>query len=475
MRRVSIALVVVACTLVGVAPVTPASAANEPPTRWDPRVREFVRFVERTRSLEFDHPIRVEFLGDRAFQREVVTDDEDLTKADRRYGEEISGDLHALGLVGPDFDYNAESSALDAAGIVGYYDQDSKKMVVRGEDLGETDVRVTIVHELTHALQDQHFDLTELEDATRSSGAELALSTLVEGDATWVEEEYIASLPQAEQDAYYGAASTAAEEPELGTASDQAFVLDLLFSSPYELGYWFVDFLRTDDTTRKLDATFRTPPPSDEQILDPVAFVDHERPDAPPAPKLLPGEAKRGTPDELGALTLAMVLGARIDPRTALTAVTGWKGDSYRGFTRDGVPCIRAAIAMDDATEAKEMEVAFQAWARKGPSGAATVRRTGAEVELDACGSPDAALPTEDALVSTFAALAQRYANYEQLASNDDLGPRDRRCLADLFSTDPELTAIFQSAAPELTADEESLLDTRSREYADTCGLEISR
>jgi Putative metallopeptidase family (DUF6782) len=470
-RRAVVGLVVVIAAAVSAVPITPALASKGVPAQWDPRVREFVTFVEKTRGLEFDRPIPIEFLGDKAFQKEVVTDDEDLTKQDRQFGKAISGDLFALGLVGPDFDYNAESSALDAAGIVGYYDQDTKKMVVRGKNLDDTDVRVTIVHELTHALQDQQFDLSKMQDATKSSGEDLALTALIEGDATWVEEEYLASLPQKEQDAYYGDSGTVAEEPELGTASDQAFVLDLVFSSPYELGYWFVDFLRTGGSTRKLDAVFRKPPPSDEQILDPVAFVEHQRPDAPPAPKLEPGETKRGKPDELGALTLAMVLGSRLDARTALTAVTGWKGDSYRGFTRDGAACIRAAIAMDDAGEAKEMTSALDAWAAKGPAGAATATRDGADVGLVACGSAAAALPTQDALLATFSALAQRYANFEQFAGNDKIRPRDMRCLGDLYSTDPELTAIFQSAAAELTPDQERLLRTRTRAYAATCGL----
>ncbi len=129
---------------------------------------------------------------------------------------------------------------------------------------------------------------------------------------------------------------------------------------------------------------------------------------------------------------------------------------------------------MDDAAEAKEMTAALERWAAKGPAGAATATRTRADIELDACGSVAAPLPTRDALLATFAALAQRYANYEQFAGNDAIGPHDMRCLADLYSTDPELTAIFQSGAPDLTADQKQLLTTRTRAYADTCGLETS-
>ena len=219
-RAGTIALLVLGIVVALVSPAVAAPVVAAPPTRWDSRILELVRFVEKSRGLEFEHPIPVEFLADAAFEKEVVSDDNDLTKADRALGRRYSGDLRALSLVGPDFDFNAASNALDAQGIVGFYDQDTKKMVIRGQDLDDTDVRVTVVHELTHALQDQHFGLTRLQDATKSSGEDLALTTLVEGDAVWVEEDYVATLPQAEQDEYYSAAgSTSADSPGTGSGA----------------------------------------------------------------------------------------------------------------------------------------------------------------------------------------------------------------------------------------------------------------
>ena len=84
----------------------------------------------------------------------------------------------------------------------------ARRSTCAGTDLTDVDVRVTLVHELTHALQDQHFDLTKLDDAVETSGEDFALTALVEGDATSVEDDYLFSLPQAEQDAYF------AEDPD---------------------------------------------------------------------------------------------------------------------------------------------------------------------------------------------------------------------------------------------------------------------
>ena len=483
MRRISrragaSVLLALGCVFAVVTPVAPAAAVNAPPAKWDPRIAEFVRIVEKSRGLKFKHPIPVEFLDDVAFQQEVVTDDADLTKADRALNGQYSGDLRALGLVGPDFDFNAASNALDAQGVVGFYDQDKKTMVIRGQDLDNTDVRVTIVHELTHALQDQHFGLTKLQHATEGSGEGFALTALIEGDAVWVEEDYVASLPQAEQDAYYAAIPSAG--PELGSAADVSPVLDELFAAPYGLGYWFVDFLRTHarrgGSTKAVDRAFAHPPVSDEQILDPVALLGRERPNPPRAPKLAAGETKRGGSDELGALGLYYLLASRLHPRTALAAITGWNGDTYVGFTREEQPCIRAAIATDDRGEARQLASALRQWAAQGPAGAASVERTGAEVELETCARPEATLPTAQALADASTALGSRLLNYEQFERNDGLSRRDVRCLADLSSTDLELAGIFNSVAPDdVTPEQQALIDRRAREYARECGLVVTK
>lgn len=466
------------CLAALVAPMATAAAAEAPPAKWDPRIVEFVRFVEHSRGLKFEHPIPVEFLDDAAFRQEVVTDDADLTKADRALGREYSGDLRALGLVGPVFDFIAASNALDAQGVVGFYDQDTQKMVIRGQDLDNTEVRVTIVHELTHALQDQHYGLTKLQNATESSGEDFALAVLVEGDAVWVEEDYLASLPQAEQDAY-SSVVVSSTSPEPGSADDVSPVLDRFFAAPYDLGYWFVGFLRSHarrgGSTKAVDRAFGHPPPSDEQVLDPVAFLGDERPKVPRAPKLGTGETKRGGSDELGAFGLYYLLASRLDPRTALAAVTGWNGDTYVGFTRDQQPCIRAAIATDDPREAKQLAAALGQWAAEGPAGAASVERAGAEVALETCARPETALPTVQSLDDAATALGSRFLNYEQYERNEGLSRQDVRCLADLSSTDLELVRIFNSVAPDdVTPEQQALIERRAREYADECGLVVT-
>lgn len=70
-----------------------------------------------------------------------------------------------------------------AAGLQGYYDT-KKKALFLYDDVKGNYAKGVLVHEMAHALQDQHFGLAKLHQASFGSDAELALAALIEGDAT---------------------------------------------------------------------------------------------------------------------------------------------------------------------------------------------------------------------------------------------------------------------------------------------------
>jgi uncharacterized iron-regulated protein len=69
-------------------------------------------------------------------------------------------------------------------GIQGYYSSKDKALFVY-DDIAGNYQRGVLIHELVHALQDQHFGLGRRDDAPPGSDAEMALSALIEGDATF--------------------------------------------------------------------------------------------------------------------------------------------------------------------------------------------------------------------------------------------------------------------------------------------------
>ncbi len=173
------------------------------PDEWDPEVADFADFVEKERGLEFDHPVYVDFLSDAEFEKEVTSEDSELTDEDREEIEQAEAQMRALGLLAPGTDLLDATNDLLAGGVVGLYDHEDKRIRMRGTDL-TPNVRSTLVHELTHALQDQRFDLEakiKEHEADDDSSAAAVWSGIIEGDADRVEEAWAASLPAAEPSA----------------------------------------------------------------------------------------------------------------------------------------------------------------------------------------------------------------------------------------------------------------------------------
>jgi uncharacterized iron-regulated protein len=68
-------------------------------------------------------------------------------------------------------------------GIQGYYSIKDKKIFLYDDITGAYE-RGVLIHEMVHALQDQHFGLARLHQKSFGSDAEMALAALIEGDAT---------------------------------------------------------------------------------------------------------------------------------------------------------------------------------------------------------------------------------------------------------------------------------------------------
>lgn len=287
-------------------------------TGWDRRVVGLADFVEDERGLRFDHPVRTEFLSEADFRREV-TDDTELTAEDADELRHLEGIFRALGLVSGELDLVAATNTLKGEEIIGLYDTDRDRILIRGDRI-TIGMRPTIVHELTHALQAQHHDL---ERDHERSGAEIAFTSLVEADAMRIEDRYVASLSDEDQRAVEQSRVAQIDEIDLEGVPD---ILSELFSLPYVLGPPFVEALVEDGGDDAVERAFRSPPVSEEQVVEPAKYLAGETPRKVATPKLRSGERRVGDADDFGMVSLLLVLGERIPFAQAWTAVAGWAG-----------------------------------------------------------------------------------------------------------------------------------------------------
>lgn len=333
------------------------------PDEWDERVLEHVEFVERERGLEFEHPVRIEFLTDWEYSRYMRADEADFTDEELDELEQSVALLRSLGLVDGEFDLLEVTNNLADEGTLAVYSFEDRTIRVRGTVI-DVSVEVTLVHELVHALQDQHFDLGRL-SRFETAGEQTGLRAVVEGDATAVEERYLETLPPEQQDAYAALNDALVDDLPF---DDIPEVLIATFAAPYALGAPLVELAHAEGGWRAVDGLLEDPPTTELELLDPQRAMDGFEPVVVDPPEADDGEEIVDDGD-FGALTLYLMLASRIDPLEALLATDGWAGDAYIATTDSSDRlCIDAAFRARDTEALERLESALAAWVSAAPA-----------------------------------------------------------------------------------------------------------
>lgn len=269
----------------------------------------------------------------------------------------------ALDLIDADMDIIDAFSEFATSQVAAFYEPDTKRIYVL-DDLRETilemapdlpdmmaDVMIesmitnTLAHEFTHALQDQHFDLNRLIEASQhDDDMALAVHALIEGDAmiagTAVMLGSAAAALEMSPDAAAMSAMGAAATPGLADAPP-IFRDSLMF--PYINGWVFALTVAGAEEAdggeahggagggfAALDRAFRDPPISTEQVLHPEKYAAREAPLVVILPDLDEIVTERFVgANVMGELQTRILLGGSPD---ALAAAEGWGGDTYGVF-----------------------------------------------------------------------------------------------------------------------------------------------
>jgi hypothetical protein len=382
---VGVSLLVVALFATGAYALTrPKHHGPAHPDQWDPRVLDIVHFDEKHRGLTFKHPVFVDFLSPDEYAKRARSDPNELTSQDKQSLQNQQGELRALGLMTGNVDLFQAGNDLADSGTLAFYDPDTERVSVRGTDM-TVELRVTLVHELTHALQDQHFDIgSTREKSFKTSGESTAFRALVEGDAVRIENEYIDSLSDDERSQYLDS-NRASVEKSQQQLQDVPNALQAFMAAPYIYGPPFVEVLNAEGGQHEVDDAFRKPPVDDEQETAPPEFIHDRGPIHVDKPSLPEGVKDESDSGDLGATTWYLMLAERIPPTQALHAADGWGGDAYVSYEQAGKTCMRLAWRGDTDTDRTEMRDALDAWVGALPSNMATVSANGDQLLVETC------------------------------------------------------------------------------------------
>jgi hypothetical protein len=245
-----------------------------------------------------------------------------------------------LGALPWDYDMVGNIRKLMGEQAGGLYDPDGKIFYVRPDfDIEGPLGRMILAHEITHALQDQNFDLLGLgiEDATDSDRA-LAVLAVAEGDATLAMSEHLAR--------YGSPMSLMADLPGMMMMDQQQLNQAPLFVQqsllfPYMQGMNFFTGLggrtrqapegrwRPGESPAWRSQLFLDPPATTEQIMHPEKYLARELP-AAIAPTDAPTSGVAHVEDIAGEFGIAGMLMEALGGDRAYAAAAGWNGDRLR-------------------------------------------------------------------------------------------------------------------------------------------------
>lgn len=363
--------------------------------RYDDALMEYKKayefIVPNIRKLSWVKSVAVRFLP-RSEMRKVATEEMESAVSFAMFYQ-ANGWYKLLGLCPQDFDLKQSMIDLLAEQVGGFYHPEAQELcLVReetkprgllgrwllGPDFDPEEYRITLAHEMAHALADQHFDIGRLgKEFDYHDDYQMAVTALVEGEATQV---MMAEMLQDRE----GTESLLTDAASLGTIVDTMAVMGRLFGGqqlrrappiiresllfPYVKGPVFIAHLRSLEGWKSVNDAFLHPPVSTEQILHPEkCALFHGSRDDPQwleLPKLEPlvetaGWRSAGQ-NTLGELGISVLL-ERV-PRGA-EAAAGWDGDRCQLFERSSDQwAIAWFTTWDSPEDARQFAVACSQW-----------------------------------------------------------------------------------------------------------------
>ncbi len=215
--------------------------------------------IERIRHLEFKRPVPVTIESRDEFRERLTTN---YTETFRQFD---NAKFEAMFLVGSDTDSLVVQEQNRGESILGLYDFSNGTMVLVS-DSGTPTLRGdgTLAHELQHALQDQHFNLSRYTATTRDAFA--GQRGLFEGDANFVQRRYTARCGD------QWACLQPADGGGAGPPENLHYGVYFLSYFPYSEGEVFVHDVHASGGWDAVNAIFDDPPASAEQVIYPERY-----------------------------------------------------------------------------------------------------------------------------------------------------------------------------------------------------------
>jgi hypothetical protein len=293
---------------------------------------EVLAQMSQITGLKLRTPVKKTLRSREEIRAYVISEMNEDKEPAERYASARSAE--AFGLLPKGFDIDSFMVDLLTEQIAGLYDPKAHEFYI-ADWIPLADQKMVMAHELTHALEDQHFQIeTWVKAARPNDDGELAREAVLEGSAMAAMIDYLlnesgrslADLPDIDPGMLVGDMGSTP-----GLKKAPPFLKDALVF-PYFAGLTFSADLLKGNGWKGLPAVFSKPPISTQQIMHPALYHSGKTPlteNLPDVGKLLGPDWAKLDENVMGEFGWKEVLKQFLGEERAKPLAAGWNGDRY--------------------------------------------------------------------------------------------------------------------------------------------------
>jgi hypothetical protein len=341
------------------------------------QVDEMVTSLSEITGWKVFKKVPAKMLGKDAFRIYVEKRMKETSNPEQLRAEELT--LKMFGFIPQDFDLAKETVDLVSEQAAAFYDYNKKRLFIVDSTAEGPEQRIALVHELAHALADQHHPLGKyLRKGSPDDDASTARQAVMEGQATWLTWAYVtklnggkAEVPSAMIDQL--TKTTSSDSNEFPVFSKAPLYLRESLVFPYNEGLKFEDAVYHKLGRQGFDAVFERAPLSTQQILHPQTYFENKKPEdlKPPSQEALFGKQKRQfrtlAEGSLGELDFSLLLRQYISEKEGIAAASHWRGGAFKLYEnkREKYPVLNFVSTWDSKQAAQTFFALYQQVMRK--------------------------------------------------------------------------------------------------------------
>ena len=308
---------------------------SKPPDDLFKDIDKTMATLEQITGWKAKHKVQAEWISREKLRKFVESRLKDEVKPEEIRIEQLT--LRMFGLIPEGFDLRKTTIDLVTEQAAAFYDYTRKRLYVLDTEEDSNERRVTLAHELAHALADQRFSLKKyMRAGMTSDDASTARQAVVEGQATWLMWAFLAAregkIPEVPASTVEMAARVAqGSQEQFPVLSGAPLYVRESMMFPYTKGLLFQDAAFRKHGQRSFTEVFEHAPNSTQQILHPDVYERGTKPvDVELATIVRPKLYKTLAEGSVGEFDHHILLSQFVDEKTADEIAPRWRGGTFR-------------------------------------------------------------------------------------------------------------------------------------------------